>query len=668
MKQTQTIPHSSVVPVATPIVRTRPRALSEHFATRVILLIALTQGLLYLMLVPPWQHYDEPTHFEYAWLVAHSDPLPTLGDQNPVLRREVAASMIEHRFFQPAIDIPEPDLTSDRDPWIGITELGHPPAYYLLTSLPLRLVAHLDITSQLYVARGVSVLLFVLVIAIAAGLMRDLTPDGHILRWAVPLAIALLPSFVDLMTAVNNDAGAVAVFSLFLWSATRTIRFGLSWRRVAWLFGTALLAVATKNTASIALLLAPLVCLLAFWVQRGWRWRGLLVTGIGMAVAMLIAVLSWGDAAYWYRGADIVSQDLTTRIAMPAASFGSYAVMLETPAGTGARHLVNPLLPRDIKQIVGHTITVGGWLWADRPATVAAPSLVYQTPDMLMAATTNHFMQLTTTPTFVSWTFAVPQRTYLVSYAIYAAAPAAGEPPLQVFLDGALIVDGAYPTTAPPVVDDPLARSGTWDGRRFTNLVRNASGEQSWPRLRPWFDHALGRYIHRSPSQLADALFDLPRVAPAILPYMVRPAVDSMIATFAWGHVRIADPIWLTLAGYLAICALLGILKWVLISRGAAPPGLWPGLLLLALAGLLVWINTIIRPLPLMGGIYVVPVARYAFPAITVTMLAIVGGWWALWPQKLRRYATLGLISLLFVLNGVAISTIAAFYRLPPVS
>jgi hypothetical protein len=668
MKQTQTIPHSPIVPVATPIVRTRPRALSEHVTTTLILLIALAQGLLYLMLVPPWQHYDEPTHFEYAWLVAHSNSLPTLGDQDPVLRRELAASMIEYRFFQRATDITAPDLTSDRDPWIGTSELGHPPAYYILVSLPLRLAAHLDITSQLYIARAVSLLLLLVTVAAGAGLMRDLTPDGHSLRWAVPLAIALLPPFVDLMTAVNSDAGAVAVFSLFLWGATRAIRFGLSWRRVAWLFGTALLAVATKNTASVALLLVPFVCLLAFWVRRGWRWRGLLVSGIGIAAAMLIALVSWGDAADWYRGADVVSQDATTRLETPSAPFGSHAIMLETPAGVGARHLVNPLLPRDINRLAGHTITVGGWLWADRAATVSAPCLVYQTPDMSMAVTADHLIQLTTTPTFVSWTFAAPQRTYLLSYAIYAAAPAAGEPPLQVFLDGALIVDGIYPTSAPPAFDDPTAHSGTWDGRRFTNLLRNASGEQSWPRLRPWFDHALGRYAHRSPSQLANALFDLPRVAPAMLPYMVRPAVDGMVDTFGWGHVRLADPIWLTLAGYLAICALLGILKWTLVSRGDAHPALRPALLLLALAALLVWANTVFRPLPLLGGIYVVPAARYTFPAISVTMLAIVGGWWALWPHKFRRYATLGLISLLFVLNGVAISTIAAFYQSLPLS
>jgi len=33
----------------------------------------------------------------------------------------------------------------------------------------------------------------------------------------VPLSLALLPSFVDLMTAVNNDAGAVLAASLLIY-------------------------------------------------------------------------------------------------------------------------------------------------------------------------------------------------------------------------------------------------------------------------------------------------------------------------------------------------------------------------------------------------------------------------------------------------------------------
>jgi hypothetical protein len=246
------------------------RAASDRVRLALVLLIALCQGLLYLGLQPPWQHYDEPTHFEYAWLIAHHPGLPQIGTVDQTVRREIAGSMIEHGFFR---NMPQPALQTDGPIEIGITELGHPPAYYLLVSLPLRLIGHLDITSQLYVARSVSVLLFVLVIAIAAGLIADLTPRGHVLRWAVPLTAALIPPFVDLMTAVNNDVGAVAIFSLFLWGAVRTIRFGLSWPRLAWIFGTALLAAWTKNTAAIAIPLALLAGLVAFWIQRGWRWR-----------------------------------------------------------------------------------------------------------------------------------------------------------------------------------------------------------------------------------------------------------------------------------------------------------------------------------------------------------------------------------------------------------
>src|SRR5215212_123763 len=301
------------------------RAASDRARLTLVLLIALCQGLLYLCLQPPWQHYDEPTHFEYAWLIAHQPGLPQLGTVDQALRRDIAASMFQYDFWR---NMPQPALLTDGTIEIGITELGHPPAYYMLVSLPLRLVAHLDITSQLYVARGVSILLFVLVIAFAAGLMRELTPRGHVLRWAVPLTIALLPPFVDLMTAVNNDVGAVVMFSLFLWGAVRSIRLGLNWRRLAWIFGTALLAAATKNTAAIAIPLALLASLIAFWIQRGWRWRWLAAVALGSCAALLLLVFGWGDAAYWYHGAGEAAHTSSTRADTTATLAGSRAIVL----------------------------------------------------------------------------------------------------------------------------------------------------------------------------------------------------------------------------------------------------------------------------------------------------------------------------------------------------
>src|SRR6185436_121618 len=115
--------------------------------------------------------------------------------------------------------------------------------------------------------------------------------------------------------------------------------------------------------------------------------------------------------------------------------------------------------------------------------------------------------------------------------------------------------------------------------------------------------------------------------------YLVRPAVNGLIGAFAWNNIQLAVPFWLSFAGYLQLLALLGCLKWMLTPRAGLSPTLRPVLLFLGLVGMAIWANTIFRPLPLLGGVYVVPAARYTFPAIIVTMLMIVGGWWALWPQ-----------------------------------
>jgi hypothetical protein len=176
----------------------------------------------------------------------------------------------------------------------------------------------------------------------------------------------------------------------------------------------------------------------------------------------------------------------------------------------------------------------------------------------------------------------------------------------------------------------------------------------------------LVKYIHRSPTQSVAALFDPTRVAEVFVAYMLQPAADTFIDSFAWSNVKLAEPLWRYLSRYLAALALIGCIRWLIARRPDAPDTLLPALLFLCLVGALAWLNTIFRPLPLLGEMYVVPVARYTFPAIIVTALAVAGGWWALWPRKLRLGAQLALIAGLLALNGAAMTTIAAYYRALP--
>ena len=78
---------------------------------------------------------------------------------------------------------------------------------------------------------------------------------------------------------------------------------------------------------------------------------------------------------------------------------------------------------------------------------------------------------LQTTPTFVAWTFEVPQQTFLLQYLLAARAPADSTTPAHLYLDGALIIPGSYPIDQVPSFDDASASGGTWKSRARASCV-----------------------------------------------------------------------------------------------------------------------------------------------------------------------------------------------------
>lgn len=624
---------------------------------------AALQGSIYLFTIPPWQHYDEPGHFEYAWLMAHSDQFFAPAPVSEAPRREMIDSMLAHDFFR---DIPQPD----ENWWFAYTQLRHPPLYYVLASIPIRVASHLDLATQLRLARGVSLIFFVLTVGVAFGLMSELTPRGHPLRWGVPLTMLLLPPFADVMTALNNDTGAVAASSLFLWASVRTIRRGLSGWRVFLLFGAALLAFAMKNVAAFVFVLIPFVLLFALWVQRGWQWRWLIGGSVAGFVALVVLVIGWGDAAYWYRMPGLM-QEADTRVARPEAPLGSYALQLETSAegeSAARQRLIAPLREQDIAPLAGKTVTVGGWVWANRPARVLAPGLTHSASAGLAYDTTTHPVSVTTTPTFVSWTFAVPDETQALHMA-FAVDPPTSKP-LQVFLDGAVLTTGAFTETT-PVFDSPAGQSGMWEGEPFTNLVRNGSAEQGWPRLRPWVGQTLARHLDigwgRTPALLLASLLDWERSSQILAAYTGFLPLDGLVSGLAWGQITLRNPMWVYLLRGLVLVALVGCVLWFVRRwRSNLPPGVRPALVVLVLALLLVWGSTVTRILPRISEGVLYPVARYTFPAIIPTTLALTGGWFSLWPRRLRVAALVLLVVAVLLLNIISLLQVHIFYATGP--
>lgn len=622
-----------------------------------ILGAALIHGLTYVFVVPPWQHYDEPNHFEYAWLIAHRGRLPQPGDYDPQMRQEVAASMLAAGFFD-NLDF-RPDLNAtDQPAWIGgYSQLGDPPAYYLLLAFPLWVFSGFDVTTQLYVARFVSLALYLVTIGTAWGLAQALTRLGSPLRHLLPLTIALVPGFADLMTAVNSDVGAVAVFSLFLWVSVCLVERGFAWLHLLALVAAAMLCVGVKSNVFVAVpLLLPV---LLFTLLRG-RWRALawMLSAVGLLFA-IATVFTWGEGAFWYRQ---INQASLARLKDERAVLGQHVFMAETSlAGISpmkASLFWQMLPPGVMRSLEGQVVTLGGWAWASQPVQISSPILHTSGGNLDFAQS----WPLDVQPTFYAFTFTVPLGA---NHGWITLLPVADRSGVRVYWDGLVLAVGEHPPS-PPAFDSPNGQTGQW-GTPFENLLRGASAETGWPGVRPWAD-ALSERLFPDRGRLSFVLHSLLDY-PGTMWYYRSVAVNllrTFWAQFGWGQVGLVfGRAYWWLAG-VTFAGWLGALGFLAQRRRYLP---WAALFCLGLSLVGIWGVTFVR-----GSIYLVyqrpfvPAARYAYPVMIPTMLVLVGGWLALARLLQRvRYIPVrwlyGVYGLSFLaLDVFAIVSIVHFY------
>jgi hypothetical protein len=229
--------------------------------------------------------------------------------------------MIEYGFFSKGS---EPDLETMEDPvWIGTSQIEDKPFTYWVTSLPLRLFRSASITNQLYLGRFVSLIFYLFTIVAAWGIMREITPRGSSLRWLFPTSLAIMPNLSNIMTSLNSDAGAVALFSLFLWGSIRLIQRGFSALGFAFVVGLAALCLFTKITVYFAVPLLVLVLLFTLLrdERRKWSW---ILLGSSLLIGSVF-VFTFGDAAYWYRS---TNQSGATRALSQQSVLGNYVIEL----------------------------------------------------------------------------------------------------------------------------------------------------------------------------------------------------------------------------------------------------------------------------------------------------------------------------------------------------
>ncbi len=584
-----------------------------------VLLVALAAGMLCFIAIPAWWHYDEPGHFEYAWLVAHSPAWPVQGQFDQAMRKEMALSMNAVGWYR--IRSFKLDLNSSEPIPIGVTQVGDQPAYYFLASLPLRLLGGAGMTTQYYAARFVSLLLYLLIIVAVWYAGGELLREDQTLRWMTTIFVALLPAFADTMVSVNNDVSAVLATSIFLWASLRLIQKGYSIGRLVFLAASLLGCYLSKSTAWFTFALTPLVLLLALLRGRfAWVVWGLAAAA---AVAAGALMLKWGSPKAWFQ---ITPSDYPVRVPVQAAEtslLGVYAFQFERTQPTAVNEVIQIMSPDAVKSLRGKTATLGAWMWADHRG-LAGPVFVRfmrQSGDVFDSP----HIQLPTAaqPKFHAVEFTVPSDA--ISGTVYLEQNGGGSIHNTVFFDGLVLARGKF--SGSPQYTDANSTQGQWGGQIFQNLVRNPSAEEGSFQARKWVSDSLG-------GLLTKAGIDLPLMLVTVQDWSgtgwyYRNAAITLFRTF-WSSLG-GDKAFLassTVSYFLAFLTLIGLLG-ALVRLWRHRRGIrWDLVGFLGIALLIPWLLAVAKGnADMLGAKPIAPWARYGYPAIFPTALLLCAGW-----------------------------------------
>jgi 4-amino-4-deoxy-L-arabinose transferase-like glycosyltransferase len=276
-------PAAPAAPIAAP--RAAAPARAEWAVLRWLLPFALLHGLLYLAFVPPWQHYDEPTHFEYARMIAEERRISAVGEVTRPTRWQIADSMNRLNFWRGQ---PQPMVAWDV-PFIGYDQRVHPPLYYLVVALPIRAALDQPVEIQLYAARAVSVLLYALSVAAVWRMAVALAPNSPAAQLALPLLYAAVPPFAAIMSAVNSDVMINFTGAALLLACVLLIRDGPRPAHLALALLALAVGVLAKRTALMGAVPLALALLWAFarrpLPRLRWLW-------LALPAALLLAPLA----------------------------------------------------------------------------------------------------------------------------------------------------------------------------------------------------------------------------------------------------------------------------------------------------------------------------------------------------------------------------------------
>ena len=627
-----------------------------RYFSYLFLLVGTIHGLIYVFIMPPWQHYDEPGHFEYVWMIANSPSIPEKGMVDNSIRLKMLQSMKEHNFFNSPSLNELSKVAAAMDPvWIGVTQVGDPPLYYWLAALPLRLFLSQPVDFQLYVTRLVSLLLWLGVLYISWLFTKEITPANHPLRWMLPNSLALLPAFVEHSTALNNDIGATFVYSLIILFSTRLIKNGFKNFNILIVLGLLVISYFTKASIWLSFVAVPLA--IFFTLVRNRNSKLVIGSLILAAVVGWFIIFEFGDVALWFRD---TTQAQPTRV---ETEFGPAIQIFDnqsSPSNTLMQEVITPV-PNGLSN---KKVTLGVWMWGKENLSAYPPSIMVINEKYQREYLRPEAVPISSTPSYFSNVYQIPEKyrhLYLVLQPLILNDKAG-----YFFYQNPILVQGDCTGDDEPVLSDQN-HAVECNGQAFENLVRNSDFEMLWPKFRSNIIDMMSKIDYRISAAANSIIFSLDGAATF---WYTRQSVANIFRSF-WGKFGWGQILWVGGKPYILplIFTIIGIIPGFYGIVKNIPKYKFFILFWFGFAAFCIffyaWFTGISMESYFLSPNY--PDARYMFPAVLILMGIIASGWELIissFPIRVRKYGYILYFLFFIYLDFLSIYTIQKFYGL----
>lgn len=600
--------------------------------------------------MPPWQHYDEPGHFEYVWMIANSSTIPERGMYSNAVRLKILESMKEHNFFN-SYELQEvAKYAHQADPvWIGVPQVGDPPLYYWLAALPVRLLLNQPIEIQLYAGRLISLLLWLGVLFISWLFAKEISPINNSLRWILPNSLALIPAFAEHSTAINNDIAATFIYSLIIFYGTRLIKNGISFLNVTFLLILMVASYFTKASIWLAALVVPLAIFIALLRNR----KGVIVIGLLALVALggTFALFEFNDVALWFRD---TTQSQPTKV---ETEFGTALQIIDNDP-TRSNSAMQKIMTTTSDSLFGKIVTVGVWMWSETNIAAYPPSLLVINDQYQREFLRPELVSVDTYPTLTTFVYRIPQ-TYKHLY--FMLEPLINHDGVGVvYYQNPFLVQGNCSGDI-IVANNLVSCSGT----QYVNLIRNSDSQEIWPKFRSNIINLMAKLDYRIGEAANAIIYSLD--TKATFWYTQRSTVNifrSFWGIFGWGHIYwVGQKPYILPLIFSIIGAILGVYAFLrYVPRNKTLLWIWFSIAIFC-NYFFCWFTGISMQSYFLAPNY--PDARYMYPSVLILMGILASGWGLIINSASGKFRSLGLITyfLFFIyLDILSFYTVLNYY------